>query len=98
MYKCLISTDWYTFTFIAGETYDIDDMLAPRLIRSGKFIKVKDSPIEVHDDLAVGQPEADKAFKPVATVIEPLPNDDLAIPGKKGFIPKEKKVHKPKRK
>jgi hypothetical protein len=76
--ECLISTVWYTLTFEAGRVYDIDEMLYPRLIRSGKFIPAKEIPEEVEPE--VEQPEAPEAFKPVATFM-PLPEtDDLAKP------------------
>jgi hypothetical protein len=81
--KCLVSTVWYSLTFEAGVVYTIDDMLASRLIRSGKFKQVKEDPVipDFDDDLAVGQFEAPRAFKPIATAIDPLPeSDDLAEP------------------
>jgi hypothetical protein len=80
--KCLISTEWYSLTFEAGGVYTIDDMLASRLIRSGKFISVKEKPVvpDFNDDLAVGQPETHRVLKPVVTVMDTLPeSDDLAI-------------------
>ena len=69
--KCLISTEWYTLTFEAGEVYDIDEMLYPRLIRSGKFQPYKETVKVLEPE--VEQPEAPAAFKPVATSFKPLP-------------------------
>jgi hypothetical protein len=99
--KCLISTVWYTLTFEAGKVYDIDEMLYPRLIRSGKFIPAKeDIPEEVEPE--VEQPETPEKddFKPVATFIEPLPEtDDLAKEVSKPIIkPVVKRKPKGKRK
>jgi hypothetical protein len=85
---------WYTLTFEAGKVYDIDEMLYPRLLRTGKFIPAKEIPEEVEPE--VEQPEAPEAFKPVATSFEPLPEtDDLAKPLAK---PAAKPVIKRKRK
>jgi hypothetical protein len=88
--KCLQDTVWYTLDFKAGEVYDIDEMLYPRLIRTGKFIPAK-------EPAKVEQPEEplEDTFKPVATFV-PLPeSDDLATPQVK---PVAKPVVKPKRK
>jgi hypothetical protein len=91
--ECLISTEWYTLTFEAGRVYDIDEMLYPRLLRSGKFIPAKDLPEEVEPE--VEQPETEEVFKPVATFV-PLPEtDDLAKPLAK---PAAKPIIKRKRK
>lgn len=60
----------YDLLFEAGKVYDLDEGVYQRFMRDGsieKAVKVKQ---------AVEQPEAPVAFKPVATVIEPLP--DLA--------------------
>ena len=70
--KCLISTVWYTLTFEAGEVYDIDEMLYPRLIRTGKFQPYKETVKVIPEEPEVEQPEAPEALKPVATS-KPLP-------------------------
>jgi hypothetical protein len=82
------------FTFEVNGVYDVDDMFAPRLLRTGKFIPAKEpKPVRADDDLAVGQPEAPRAPKPVATVVKPLPETDDLV--KYQVV---KSVIKPKRK
>jgi hypothetical protein len=67
--KCVKDFAWYTLNFEAGETYDMEELLYERLIRTPNFVKATKK---------VEQPEAPKEVKPAVT-FDALQNDDLAV-------------------